>query len=299
MRNLSVIGICVLLSACSASSSSDNRLIRLSGDLPVAETVNGTAVPQTLIEAFAKAHGADLTQPEQRAQILRLFADYVLLAEQAKRDNLLANPQFAAEVEVARLTALAKATMSDLQQQTPLSEQALKAEYDAQIARTGKFEYDFSQLLFANEDDAIKATGEVLGGKPFPQVYDAWKDKAKQAKVFTRIKQEQLPEALAKALAEMKNGETLRAPIKTQFGWHVVHLDIANPFTPPPFEQIKEKIRQTLSQQVAAQRLDKLKEQARIEYPPGSAPLVPDKAAPDAMPAKPAAAAAPPPAKNG
>lgn len=290
MRHIVITCSLILITGCAQQGGSADRLIEMNADLPVAETVNGVAVPQVLLEAFAKGHGADLSQPEQREQVLRVFADYVLLAEQARRDKLSAKPQFAAEVEIARLSALAKATMTELQQQTPLTDAALKAEYDAQVAHASKFEYDFTQLLFDNENDALKASGDLLAGKPFAQVYDAWKGKAKQAKAFTRVRPEQLPAALSGVIATLKNGETTRTPVRTEFGWHVLRLDIANPFVPPPFDQVKENIRRTLALKVGEERLDQLKKQAKIEYPPGGAPPKPA-----ANPAPPAAA---PPGKG-
>ena len=292
MRKLLIISILAVLTGCSAGGASDNRVIQLNGDLPIAETVNGVAVPQALAEALARAHNADLSIPEQRAEVLRLLSDYVLLAEQAKRDGLLAKPTFAADVELARLVAQANATMVELQKQTPLSDEALKAEYDARVARAGKVDYDFSQLLFAKEDDALKASGEILAGKTFAQVYDEWKDKAANAGVFTHRIAEQLPDNLVQALAGMKNGETTRTPIKTQYGWHVARLDAINPITPPPFAQVKESIRASLSKKIGEQRLGKLKEQAKIDYPPGSAPPPAVKAEPPGA-LKPAAATPP------
>ncbi len=299
MRKLLVLSLLILIAGCSGGSGSADRLIQTGAGEPVAETVNGVAVPQSLLEAFARVHGADLSQPAQREEALRVLADYVLLAEQARHDNLFAKPQFAADVEVARLSVLANATMVELQQQTPLSDDALKAEYAAQIARTGKVEYDFSQLLFTNEDDALKASGEILAGKPFAQVYDEWKDKAKQAKVFNRIRPEQLPEPLSKAIGELKNGETTRTPVKTQFGWHVLRLDIVNPFTPPPFEQVKDNLRHSLALKVGEERLGKLKQQAKIDYPPGIAPAPKPAPAIEQKPASAAPAAAVPEPKKG
>ena len=96
--------------------------------------------------------------------------------------------------------------------------------------------------------------------------------KAKQAKSFTSVRADQIPEELARALGELKNGETTKVPVKTRFGWHVVHLDIVNPFTPPPFEQVKESVRQTMLRRIGQERLRQLKEQAKIEYPPGVTP---------------------------
>ena len=69
----------------------------------------------------------------------------------------------------------------------------------------------------------------------------------------------------------MKNGETSKLPVKTEFGWHVVHLDIANPYTPPPFDQVKEGIRRSMLLKIGQQRLEKLREQAKVEYPAGTA----------------------------
>jgi peptidyl-prolyl cis-trans isomerase C len=217
----------------------------------------------------------DLTRREQRDQALSLLTDYVLLAQAAQQNGFATNPQFRADVEAARLQGLANATLQQMQQQVPMTDAVVKAEFDAQVARIGKVEYDFSQLLFDNPDDALKAASEVIGGKPFADVYNAWRSKAKQAKAFTRVRSDQVPEELAKALSELKNGETTKVPVKTRFGWHVVHLDIGNPFTPPPFEQVKDNVRQTLLRKVGQERLRQLKESAKIEYAPGVTPPAP------------------------
>lgn len=281
MRKIFSISLCLTLAACSGSGAGDQRVVQLPPNLPVAETVNGTPVPQELVDAFVrvKAPKADMSNPEQRAEILRVLADYVLLAEQAQKDKMQIDPTFATNVEVARLSALANEAMIRLQQQTPVSDAQLKAEYDANAARTGKSDYDFGNLLFANEDDALKAAGELVAGKAFAQVYDEWKGKAAQAKVFSHIRQDQLPEPLAQAIAQMKAGDFSRAPVKTQFGWHVFHLDAVNAYTPPEFDKVKDDIRRNLQKKIGEERLAKLKQQAKIEYPAGSSP-VPAKAAP-------------------
>jgi len=264
-----------------------------SGNAPDARSVqiNGTPVPQALLEAVARGHNLHLDKPEQRDQALKLTTDLVLMAQAAQRDNFFADVQFQADVEAARLKGVADSGMAVYVKQTAIGDDVLKARYSTEVGQAGKLEYDFSQLLFASEDDALKAEGDILSGKAFPEVFDAWRTKAKLAKAFSRVRQEQLPPALAQALATMKNGETSKVPVKTEFGWHVVHLDIANPFTPPPFEQVKEGIRRTMLMQIGQQRLEKLREQAKVEYPAGVAPPAAKPAMnPDSIPTeKPAA----------
>jgi peptidyl-prolyl cis-trans isomerase C len=271
---LFLIPFCVVAAAgCSQSSSSpDTRPVQMSTSGQIAETVNGTPVPQVLLEVIARGHNLHLDKPDQREQALKLTTDLVLMAQAAQRDNFFADVQFQADVEAARLKGVADAGIATFEKQTPIGDDVLTAQYNTEVGQAGKFEYDFSQLLFANEDDALKAADDALSGKTFPQVFDAWRGKAKQAKAFSRVRLDQLPQSLAQTLAAMKNGETTKVPVKTEFGWHVVHLDIANPFTPPPFEQVKEGIRRTMLMKISQQRLEKLREQAKVEYPAGTAP---------------------------
>jgi len=260
------------LAGCSSGSGPDTRPLQGNLDGQLAETVNGTPVPQALLDAVARARGLDLANAEQRAQALTLLTDYVLLSQAAQHGNFYSEEKFRADVEASRIQGVANATLGLLQQQAPITDAVVRAEYESQVAQAGKFEYDFTQLLFDKAEDAHKAAAEIDSGKPFNAVYDAWRDKSKQAKAFNRVRQDQIPPELAKALAGLTNGETSRVPIKTDFGWHVVHLSIANPFTPPPFDQVKDSVRQGLLLRVGRERLQKLKEQAKVEYPPGMAP---------------------------
>ncbi|HSE12582.1 MAG TPA: peptidylprolyl isomerase [Rudaea sp.] len=282
MRNLQILFLSLLLLASCSSRDGGPDTRPLQGDIggPLAETVNGTPVPQALLEAVARARDLDLTRPDQRAQALTLLTDYVLLAQAARQGNFFSDEKFRADVEAARLQGVGNAALGKLQEQAPITDAVVRAEYESQVARAGKFEYDFSQLLFDNADDALKAAGEIAAGKSFNSVYDAWRGKAKQAKTYSRVRQDQVPPELARTLASLKNGESTRVPVKTDWGWHVVHLAIANPFAPPPFDQVKDSVRQSLLLRVGRDRLQKLKEQAKLEYPPGAVPPAPGKADP-------------------
>ena len=268
--------ILLILAACSSGhEASDSRPLQGGITGPLAETVNGTPVPQALLDAVARSRDLDLSKPDQRAQALNLLTDYVLLAQAAQRDNLFTDEMFRADVEVARLQGVGNATIGR-DRQAPLTDAAVKAEYDAQVARSGKFEFDFAQLLFENEADALKAQAELASGKSFAGVYDDWRARARQAKAFSRVRADQVPDELAGALAAMKPGETTRKPVKTEFGWHIVHLDAVNPFVAPLYDQLKDSIRQNLVLRRGRERLHKLKEQASIDYPPGAVPPAPE-----------------------
>lgn len=272
MRKIFLFAFTISAMAGCSSNGADNRVIQMPAGGTVVETVNGTPVPQDLLDAVAEAHRLDTNQPKPREQALTLTTDFVLLAQAAQRENFPADRKYLARVEATRLQGVADATLAQFQQRTPINDTMLKAEYDNQVARSGKIAYDFSQLLFDDGDDALKAEDDIISGKPFDKVFDAWRAKAKQARRFTRVLPDQLPPELAKALSELHNGDSTKTPVKTEFGWHVVHLDIANPYTPPPFDQVKDGLRRNMQIRIGRERLDKLHEQAKIEYAPNVKP---------------------------
>lgn len=273
-KTLGIAMAAALIGGCS-SGAGHSGAIQMTTSGKIAETVNGQAVPQSLLEAVARQHNLHLEKPGARDQALNLLTDMVLVAQAAKHEPFASDENYQADVEATRLKGVADATFGQYEKGTTLTDDMLKAEYDAESKKAGDHVYDFGQLLFADEGDALKAEQDLIAGKPFGEVFDADRSKAKQAKMFTRVRADQIPESLAQALASLKDGESTKTPVKTEFGYHVVHLDIVNPYTPPPFEQVKEGIRRATQVKVAQQRMQKLRESAKIEYPAGTSPPAP------------------------
>jgi peptidyl-prolyl cis-trans isomerase C len=269
-KTLAISVAAALVGGCSSGGHSGAVQMTTSGK--IAETVNGQPVPESLLESIARQHNLHLEKPEGRDQALNLLTDMVIVAQAAQREPFASDENYQADVEATRLKGVADATFGQYQKGTTVTDNMLKAEYDAESKKAGDHVYDFGQLLFVDESDAMKAEQDLLAGKPFSDVFDAYRAKAKQAKMFTRVRADQIPDSLANALASLKNGESAKVPVQTEYGYHVVHLDIANPYTPPPFEQVKEGIRRTMQVKVAQERMKKLRESAKIDYPAGSAP---------------------------
>ena len=246
----------------------------------------------------SRGHNWDLSKPELRERALKELTNYVLAAQVAHDEKFTSDADFAATAELSRLQGLSAATVVEFQKRAQIDDSVVRAEYDKQIAKAGSAEYDFAHIVFANEPEAIKAAGEVIAGKPFDTVLEAHKKDARQARTFSHIRGAQLPEPLAKALESMKPGETSKVPVQTKFGWHVVHLTATTPYTPPPFEQVKDNLRRTLLKRAGEERLAKLREEAKITLaapaPQAAAATTPPAAAKPAPAPAPSAADKPP-----
>jgi peptidyl-prolyl cis-trans isomerase C len=263
MRTMLMLSLTLLVASCTSSGSGE-RTITYSDDSGVVETINGEAVSQTLLDAMARGRGMDLSKADQREQAIKELTEYVLLGQEARRAKYDGSAQYRADVEVARLQGIANAAVLHMQKLSPVGDDLLKSEYEQQVARAGKTTYDFSQLLFDNEADALKAADDALSAKTFASVYDKWKDKAKQARVFNQVPLNRIPESLGKVIAELAPGQTTKVPVKTEFGWHLINVSATKPFVAPSFESVRDGIRRNLQDQLLQQRMDALRAQAKI-----------------------------------
>jgi len=273
---LAVLSLAVL-AGCGRSAGGGD-VIQLADPGPAVETVNGQPVPQRLLDALARARNWDLSRPEFRERALKELTGLVLVAEAAHNEKFSSDPDFAAAVELSRLQGLSAASYAEFQKRAQVDDTVLRAEYDKQIAKSGGAEYDFSNIVFATEPEAIKAAGEVLAGKPFDQVLEEHKKDARQARSFSRVRIAQIPEPLAQVLQTMKPGDTTKVPVQTKFGWHVAQLTATTPYAPPPFDQVKDNLRRSLVKRAGEERVSKMREEAKIvltDPPPPAAPLPP------------------------
>lgn len=248
MRKLTVVLGCLLLAACGGGEEPARReVLQFNAGQP-GMIVDGKPVSRELLAAVARGRALSADDPAQHERVLRELLDYVLLAQAARREGAEADATFAADVEVARLQGVANAMLGWYARRHPISDEQLRTEYEAQVAKAGTSSYDFGQLLFDKEADAVAAAGELAAGKAFDKVADAWRAKAQQAQAYRGVHLAQLPSPeLAQALQALKPGEATKVPIKTRFGYHLLGLVAVNPFTPPAFDQVKEELRRTLA----------------------------------------------------
>ena len=72
-------------------------------------------------------------------------------------------------------------------------------------------------------------------------------------------------EPFAKAVQSTPKGQMTAAPVKTQFGWHVIEVVDARPVAFPPLAQVKEQLEEMLRQQALTDYQKKLRDQAKIQ----------------------------------
>lgn len=232
--------------------------------------VNGKAVPKARAEALKQQieqSGRPVT-PELEGQIKEEVIAREIFMQEANKRSLANSEAYKQQMELARQTILIRALFEDFQKKNPVTDAEAKAEYDKFVEANGGKEYKASHILVESEDRAKAIIAEVKAGKKFEDIAKKEsKDPGSGARggdLDWANPNNYVPE-FTEALIKLKKGEMTDAPVKSQFGWHIIRMDDERQAEMPKFEDVKPQITQQLQQQKLQQFQDQLRKSAKIQ----------------------------------
>lgn len=257
----------ILLPACNAQDASKSAA---KDSAPAAVTVNGVAIPQARIDQVAQERVAQgqPDSPELRNQIRESLVTQEVVTQEALKQGVDKKPEVATQLEFARQRVLIQAFLTDHFKAHPVTDEAVKQEYERVKGQAGGKEYKARHILVDNETEAKKIIGQIKGGAKFEKLAG---DKSTDAgsKVNGGDLGWNVPGNLVKPFADamigLKKGDYTREPVKSEFGWHVIRLDDVRAVTFPPLDDVKDNIRQQLQQAEIAKLISDLRAKAKVE----------------------------------
>src|SRR3990167_9828627 len=240
--------------------------------------VNGKAVPKARAEAMIEQILKQQQQPGQPPQartpeLEQKVKDEVVLREifiqEAERRGLQASADYKAQMELARQSILIRALFQDFEKKNQPDEAEAKAEYDKIKAANGSQEYRARHILVEKEDEAKALIAQLKAGAKFE---DLAKKNSKDpgsaengGDLDWANPGNYVPE-FSEAMLKLKKGEVTSAPVKSQFGWHIIKLEDERTAQFPEFEEVKAQIMQRCTQAKLAKFRDDLKAKAKTDY---------------------------------
>lgn len=232
--------------------------------------VNGKPVPKSRMDLLASqlAKSGRPIAPEQQEQLKQEIITREVFLQEAQKRGLDATEDFKAQMELARQTILIRELFADYQKANPVSDAEVKGEYDKFVAANGGKEYRARHILVEKEDEAKKAIADVKRGQKFEDIAKKiskdpgsgqnggdldWAGAASFVPEFSQ------------AMIKLNKGQMTDAPVKSQFGWHVIRVDDVRDAQLPPLEQIKPQIAQQLQQQRLGMFQQELRGKAKVE----------------------------------
>ncbi|NQW54515.1 MAG: peptidylprolyl isomerase [Rhodospirillales bacterium] len=271
---------------------------------PVVAVVNGQQIRLSELEIAQQSLPAQYrTMPLQAVfpALLERIIDSKLVVQEGKKTKTNDDPAFK-----KRMAFVEEQVLQDFWIQREIARlvtlEKIQQRYQERLkSMPPEEEVHARHILVATEDEAKALIAELKKGAAFDKIAkDKSTDKASGAEGgdLGWFKKSDMVKEFADAAFALKKGELSEAPIKTQFGYHVIKIDDRRTAPPPALEELSEQIREELAREAVTAQLDKIRAGSKIEKfnidgtKVEAAPAAP--AAPAATPAKPATPAAPP-----
>ncbi len=248
-----------LLAALSLSAWAQNLAI-----------VNGKPVPSSRVEALkqqVERSGRPVT-PEILAQIKEELIAREIFMQEARKRGLETSEDYKAQIELARQSLLIRELFASFQKKNPVTDAEIKAEYDKFVAANGGKEYRARHILVEKEDEAKSLIADIKKGAKFEDLAKkASKDPGSGANggdLDWANAASYVPE-FSNAMIKLEKGQMTDAPVKSQFGFHIIRVDDVREAQLPKLEEVKPQIMQQLTQSKLAKYQDDLRAKAKVQ----------------------------------
>jgi peptidyl-prolyl cis-trans isomerase C len=232
--------------------------------------VNGKAVPTSRVEALAQQIAASgrPVDDEVRAQIKEEVVLREIFMQEAQKRGIAASEEYKSQMELARQTILIRALFAQYQKQNPVTDAEVKAEFDKFAAANAGKEYRTRHILVEKEDEAKALIASIKGGAKFEDVARKQsKDPGSGANGgdLDWAAAGSYVAEFSEAMVKLDKGQMTQAPVRSQFGWHIIRVDDIRDAQLPPYEEIKPQIAQQMQQQKLAEFQKTLREKAKVQ----------------------------------
>ena len=245
----------------------------------VVAIVNGKKVTRADVIASAQTLPA-----EYQSKIGAIFpalidrlVDLTLLAEEGRKQNLQDDAEVKARIEQITNQVIQEVVIRRHLARA-MTEDAIRARYERFVAeQPAQTEIRASHILVATEEEAKQIIKQLEGGADFAAI-------AKEKSTDPSAKQnggdlgyftagDMVPE-FSKAVLAMEKGESSKAPVKSQFGWHVIKVVDKRPKAPPTLEEGRSHIEELLSSELLTAYLASLRSTAQVQkFNPDGTPI--------------------------
>jgi peptidyl-prolyl cis-trans isomerase C len=215
--------------------------------------VNGKPIPKAKADEII----AELTKNGQKetaemdAKVREELIKREVVLQEAEKRKLAQDPQVQESIELSRQQVLFTALAVDYLKANPPTDAETRAKYDEIVSKMSGKEYKVRHILVEKEAEAKSIILKLKGGASFEDLATKQsKDPGSAAKGgdLAWVTPESLVPEFAEALTKMQKGTYSITPVKSQFGYHVIRLDDVRDRKIEPYEEVKPRVAEIVSQ---------------------------------------------------
>jgi len=255
---LSLLGAVVVMSV-STWASAQNLAI-----------VNGKPVPSSRAKALIQQLERSGRPVDE--SMMGQVKDEVIMREifmqEALKRGVAKSKAYQEQMELARQSILIRELFNEYQVKNPVTDAQIKSEYDKYISANAGQEYRARHILVADEAKAKALIASIQRGAKFEalaQKESMDKGSGANGGDLDWASASTFVSEFSDAMVKLTKGSMTLAPVKSQFGWHIIRLDDVRQAELPAFEEVKAEIGQQMQQQRLSDFQNELRAKAKIE----------------------------------
>jgi peptidyl-prolyl cis-trans isomerase C len=237
---------------------------------PVVAKVNGTAITRADLEALQSQLPPFAQQQPLSALYPRLvdrLVDGKLVLAKAKSEKFEQDPEVRKQIALLQDRVIEQIWVHR-QIDKQLTDEVLKKAYDESIKSfKAEDQVRARHILVPTKEEADKLLARIKKGEDFAALAkEASKDgSASSGGDLGFFGKGQMVKPFEEAAFGLKMGEVSKAPVQSQFGWHLIKVEERKPSTPPSFEESKAELKESRSRELADKIVADLRKDAKIE----------------------------------
>ena len=267
LRSLYLLGACALTFGLTAHAQAQTTSKVPSGSFAA---VNSVPLSNSLLEQVIKNNAAQGVKdsPELRNMVRGELIGRAALSQEAVKLGLDKQDNSLTQMELLKQNFLAEMLIADHLTKNPVSEAAVRADYDRQVVslKDAK-EYKIRGIVLADESAAKAALASVRKGDAFDKVA---KEKSidpskSEGGDLGWLLAEQINPLIPNVVVNLSKGAVVAAPIQVQNAWHIIKVDDIRNFVAPKFDDAKGQIRQALQMRQRSEYVNQIMSAAKVQ----------------------------------
>jgi peptidyl-prolyl cis-trans isomerase C len=232
-------------------------------------TVNGKAIPKVRADALIAGQAAQgqPDSPELRKAVTEELVRREVLTQEALKKGFDKKPEVQGQVDLARQGVLIGAYLNDYVKTHPITDEQIKKEYAEITSKLGNKEYKARHILVETEEAAKAILVRLSKGEKLEDLAKDSKDPGSKDRGgdLGWANPASFVPAFSAAMTKLEKGKFTEAPVKTDFGWHIILLEDTRELKLPGVDEAKGQIGQQLTQRMVQKHIDELRAKAKVE----------------------------------
>ena len=242
-----------------------SKTLALVGGMPITED----EVNEFLVNLGQR--GQMYNNPEGRKEILKQLVANKLMLLDAKRNLFEAEAEFKAQMARVKDELLASYAANKVLRAVSVTEKDARDYYEANKDKfMAEESVNASHILVDSEELALEILGKINAGEisfeDAAMEHSSCPSKAQGGNLGDFGRGQMVPE-FDKAVFEMEVGTVSAAPVKTQFGYHLIKLNSKKEASVMAYSDIAEDIKRALTAEKQRAAFDSKVNQLKILYP--------------------------------